>query len=53
MPTHGANFIPVAASQNYVRGKVNNVAVEEAPSVVIGMFFINNTTAVVLFDSRV
>jgi hypothetical protein len=25
---------------------------EEAPNVVIGMFFINDTSAVVLFDSR-
>jgi hypothetical protein len=33
---------------------VNHVAVEEAqeaPDVVIGMFFINNTSVVVLFDS--
>jgi hypothetical protein len=29
-PTHGANSIPVAAKQNYVHGKVNHVAVEEA-----------------------
>jgi hypothetical protein len=29
-PTRGANSIPVAARQNYVRGKVNHVAVEEA-----------------------
>jgi hypothetical protein len=27
-PTHGANSVPVAARQNYVRGKVNHVAVE-------------------------
>jgi hypothetical protein len=53
-PTHGANSIPVAAKLNYVHGKVNHVAVEEAqeaPDVVIGMFFINDTSAVVLFDS--
>jgi hypothetical protein len=25
---------------------------QEAPDVIIGMFFINNTSAVVLFDSR-
>jgi hypothetical protein len=53
-PTHGANFVPVAARQNYVRGKVNHIAVEEAqeaPDVVIGTFFINDTSAVVLFDS--
>jgi hypothetical protein len=53
-PTNGANSIPVAAKQNYARGRVNHVAVEEAqeaPDVVIGMFFINNTSVVVLFDS--
>jgi hypothetical protein len=54
-PTHGANSIPVAARQNYVRGKVNHVAVEEAqeaPDVVIGTFSVNDISAVVLFDSR-
>jgi hypothetical protein len=53
-PTSGANFVPVATRQNYVRGKVNHVAVEEsheAPDVVIGTFFINDTSAVVLCDS--
>jgi hypothetical protein len=52
--TCGANFVPVAARQNFVRGKVNHVAVEEAqeaPDVVIGTFFINDLSAVVLFDS--
>jgi hypothetical protein len=29
-PTRGANSVPVAAKQNYVRGKVNHVVVEEA-----------------------
>jgi hypothetical protein len=29
-PTRGANSIPVATRQNYVHGKVNHVAVEEA-----------------------
>jgi hypothetical protein len=54
-PTHGANFVSVAAKQNYTCGRVNHVVVEgaqEAPYVVIGMFFINDTSAVVLFDSR-
>jgi hypothetical protein len=53
-PTSGANFIPVAARQNYVHRKVNHVVVEEAqeaPDVVIGTFFVNDTSAVVLFDS--
>jgi hypothetical protein len=54
-PTCGANSVPVAARQNYVHGKVNHVAVEEAqeaPDVVIGTFSINKISAVVLFDSR-
>jgi hypothetical protein len=53
-PTHGANYVPNAARQNYVCGKVNHVIVEEAqeaPDVVTGIFFINDTSAVVLFDS--
>jgi hypothetical protein len=54
VPTRGANSVPVAARQNYVHGKVNHVAMEEAqepPNMVIGTFFINDTSAVVLFDS--
>jgi hypothetical protein len=54
VPTRGANSIPVAAKQNYVHGKVNHVAVEEAqeaPDVVIGMFFINDTSTILLFNS--
>jgi hypothetical protein len=54
-PTHGANSIPATARQNYVCGKVNHVAVEEAqepPDVVIGTFFVNESSVVVLFDSR-
>jgi hypothetical protein len=53
-PTCGANSIPVATKQNYAHGRVNHVAVEEAqegPDVVIGMFFVNDTSAVVLFNS--
>jgi hypothetical protein len=53
-PTRGANSVPVAAKQNYARGRVNHVAVEEAqeaPDVFIGMLLINNTFAVVLFNS--
>jgi hypothetical protein len=52
--THGANSVLVATRQNYVHGKVNHAIVEkaqEAPDVVIGTFFINDTSAVVLFDS--
>jgi hypothetical protein len=53
-PTRGANSVPVAAKQNYACGRVNQVAVEEAqeaPDVVISMFLINDTSAIVLFDS--
>jgi hypothetical protein len=54
-PTRGANFVPVAAKQNYAHGRVNHVAMEEAqeaPDVAIGMFLINDTSTVVMFDSR-
>jgi hypothetical protein len=54
-PTRGANSVLVATRQNYVHGKVNHVAAEEAqeaPDVVIGMFFVNDTSTVMLFDSR-
>jgi hypothetical protein len=53
-PTRGANFVPVAARYNYVRGKVNHVTVEEAQEavdVVISTFSVNDLCAVVLFDS--
>jgi hypothetical protein len=53
-PPRGANSVPIAAKQNYARGRVNHVVVEEAqeaPDVVIGVFLINDTSAVVLFDS--
>jgi hypothetical protein len=52
-PTCGANSVPVAPKQNYACGRVNHVAVEEAQEaldVVIGMFLINDTSVVVLFD---
>jgi hypothetical protein len=54
-PTRGANSVHIATRQNYVRGKVNHVAVVEAQKaldMVIGTFFINDTSAVVLFDSE-
>jgi hypothetical protein len=54
VPTRGANSVLVDAKQNNARGRVNHVVVEEAqeaPDVVIGMFLINDTSAVVLFDS--
>jgi hypothetical protein len=49
-PTCGANPVPVAARQNNARGSVNHVAVEEAqeaPDVVLGIFFINATSVVI------
>jgi hypothetical protein len=52
-PNRGANFVPVVARQNYVRGKVNHIIVDEAQEaldVVIGTFFINDTSTVVMFD---
>jgi hypothetical protein len=55
VPTHGANYILVTPRQNYVHGKVNHVAVEqaqEALDLIIGTFFINDTSSVVLFYSR-
>jgi hypothetical protein len=54
-PTRGANSVPVAAKQNYARRRVNHVVVEEAqeaPDVIIGMFLVNDTSVVVLFNSR-
>jgi hypothetical protein len=54
-PTSGANSVPVAAKKNYAHGRANHVVVEEAqeaPDVVIVMFFINGTSIVVIFDSR-
>jgi hypothetical protein len=51
-PTRGANSVPIAAKQNYAHGRVNHVVVEEAqeaPDVVIGMFPVIDTFAVVLF----
>jgi hypothetical protein len=54
-PTCGSNSVPIATRHNYVRRKVNHIVVEEAqeaPDVVIDTFFINDTSAVVLFDSR-
>jgi hypothetical protein len=55
VPTRGANSIHVAAKENYARGRVNHVAVEEAreaPDVVLGMFLINATT-VIIVGSRI
>jgi hypothetical protein len=53
-PTRGANTVSIAAKKNYAHGRVNHVAVEEAqeaPDFVIGLFSINDTSTIVLFDS--
>jgi hypothetical protein len=53
-PTHGTNSITVASRQNYARGRVNHVDVEEAYKAldaVLGMFFINTISTVMTFDS--
>jgi hypothetical protein len=55
-PACGANSVPITAKQNYTRGRVNQVVVEEvqeAPDVVIVISLINDTSTVVLFDSGV
>jgi hypothetical protein len=44
----------MAARQNFVHGRVNHVIVDEAQEaldVVVSMFSVNSTTAIVLFDS--
>jgi hypothetical protein len=44
----------MAARHNFVQGRVNHVTVDEvqeAPDVILGMFSVNSTTAIVLFDS--
>jgi hypothetical protein len=46
---HPWSFLSV--SSEYAIGRVSHVVVEEAPDVVLCMFLINATTAVVLFDS--
>jgi hypothetical protein len=55
-PYPWSQLYSVAAKQNYAHGRVNHVVVEEvqeAPDVVIGIFLINDTSTVVLFDSGV
>jgi hypothetical protein len=49
--THGVNSVPVVAKQNCAQVRINHVTVQEAPDVIPGMFFVNATSAVVLFDS--
>jgi hypothetical protein len=52
--TRGVSSVPDAAKENYAHGRVNHLVMEEAqeaPDVVIDMFLVNDTSAVVLFDS--
>jgi hypothetical protein len=56
VPTRGANSVPIAANQNYAHGRVNHVPMDEAQEaldVVIGMFFINETSAIALSSAKV
>jgi hypothetical protein len=53
-PNRNINNTPVNAKQNYARERVNHVAMEDAqetPDFVLGMFPVNDTTAIMLFDS--
>jgi hypothetical protein len=44
-PTHGANYVPVAAKQNIARGRVNHVAVEEAQEArMLSLVYFSSTT---------
>ena len=48
------NATPTPARENYARGRINHIAIEEArnaPDVVIGMFLVNSHPTTVLFDS--
>jgi hypothetical protein len=43
----------MTARQNYVRGRINHVAIEdaqEAPNVVLDTFLVNSNTTIILFD---
>jgi hypothetical protein len=53
-PTCGANFVFIVAKQSFARRRVKHVVVEEdqkALDVVLGVFFVIDTAAVVLFYS--
>jgi hypothetical protein len=39
------------ARQNQARSRVNHVAVQDAPNIIIGMILVNDSNAIVLFDS--
>jgi hypothetical protein len=54
VPNQNGNPTPMAARQNFTRGRVNHVTVDEdreEPNVVLGTFLINSTTTIVQFDS--
>jgi hypothetical protein len=43
----------MSARQNYVRSRINHVAIEdaqEAPNIVLGTFLVNSNTTIILFD---
>jgi hypothetical protein len=44
----------MSARQNYARGRINHVVIEdaqEAPDIVLGTFLVNSNTSIILFDS--
>jgi hypothetical protein len=48
------NSTPMSARQNYERGRINHVAIEdaqEAPDIVLDTFLVNSNTTIILFDS--
>jgi hypothetical protein len=48
------NSTPMIARQNYARGRINHVAIEdasEAPNIVLGTFLVNSNTTIILFNS--
>jgi hypothetical protein len=48
------NYTPMAAIQNFVRGRINHLVIEdaqEAPDIVLGTFLVNSNIAIILFDS--
>jgi hypothetical protein len=53
-PYPWSQFYSYCCQTNYAHGRFNHVVVEEAqetPDVILGMFFVNAASTVVLFDS--
>jgi hypothetical protein len=53
-PSHN-NSTPMTVRQNYARGRINHVAIEDAqqaPNIVLSMFLVNSNTTIILFDSE-